>query len=238
MNKNRKLLIYKILLALLGIFTIILVIKYLPRIIELTVSLDKFRDYIVSLGRIGSIVFIFFQILQTVIAPIPGEVIQVAGGYIYGVPLGIIYTTLGMLVGAIIAFYFTRLIGGSFIQKLLKRKNSQWMKNIMDSKKFSVILFIVFLVPGLPKDFLIYVAGLTPIKPLRFFGILLVSRFPWLLASVSIGSNLHYGNYVSTMVVSFIALISFILGIVYKDKLINKLSYDKNVQESYKAKAN
>ncbi|OBR96563.1 TVP38/TMEM64 family inner membrane protein YdjZ [Clostridium ragsdalei P11] len=238
MNKNRKLLIYKILLVLLGIFTITLVMKYLPRIIELTVSLDKFRGYIVSLGRSGSIVFIFFQILQTVIAPIPGEVIQVAGGYIYDVPLGIIYTTVGMLLGAIIAFYFTRLIGGSFIQKLLKGENSQWMKNIMDSKKFSFILFIVFLVPGLPKDFLIYVAGLTSIKPLRFFGILLVSRFPWLLASVSIGSNLHYGNYVSTMVVSFIALISFVLGIVYKDKLINKLSYDKNVQESYKAKAN
>ena len=207
-------------------------LKYLPRILELTVSLDKFRDYIISLGSFGSVVLIFFQMLQTVIAPIPGEVIQVAGGYIYGVTFGVIYSTLGLLLGAIIAFYFTRLIGTPFIKKLINKKNSQWMADIMDSKKFSAILFIVFLVPGLPKDFLIYVAGLTPINPLKFFGILLISRFPWLLASVSIGSNLHYGNYISTIIVSLIALVSFILGICYKDKLISKFSkssYNKNV---------
>lgn len=232
MDKSKKFLICKISLALLGFLTIILVLKYLPRILELTVSLDKFRDYIISLGSFGSVVLIFFQMLQTIIAPIPGEVIQVAGGYVYGVTFGVIYTTIGLLLGAIIAFYFTRLIGTPFIEKLINKKNSQWMVDIMDSKKFSAILFIVFLVPGLPKDFLIYVAGLTPINPLKFFGILLISRFPWLLASVSIGSNLHYGNYISTIIVSLIAIVSFILGICYKDKLISKFSkssYNKNV---------
>lgn len=232
MDKSKKFLICKISLALLGFLTIILVLKYLPRILELTVSLDKFRDYIISLGSFGSVVLIFFQMLQTIIAPIPGEVIQVAGGYVYGVTFGVIYTTIGLLLGAIIAFYFTRLIGTPFIEKLINKKNSQWMVDIMDSKKFSAILFIVFLVPGLPKDFLIYVAGLTPINPLRFFGILLISRFPWLLASVSIGSNLHYGNYISTIIVLLIAIVSFILGICYKDKLISKFSkssYNKNV---------
>jgi len=232
MDKSKKFLICKISIALLGFLTIILVLKYLPRILELTVSLDKFRNYIISLGSFGSVVFIFFQILQTVIAPIPGEVIQVAGGYIYGVTFGVIYSTLGLLLGAIIAFYFTRLIGTPFIKKLINKKNSQWMADIMDSKKFSAILFIIFLVPGLPKDFLIYVAGLTPINPLKFFGILLIGRFPWLLASVSIGSNLHYGNYISTIIISLIAIVSFILGIRYKDKLISrfsKSSYNKNV---------
>jgi len=232
MDKSKKILICKISLALLGFLTIILALKYLPRILELTISLDRFRDYIISLGSFGSVVFIFFQMLQTIIAPIPGEVIQVAGGYIYGVTFGVIYTTIGLLLGAIIAFYFTRLIGTPFIEKLLNRKNSQWMVDIMDSKKFSAILFIIFLVPGLPKDFLIYVAGLTPINPLKFFGILLISRFPWLLASVSIGSNLHYGNYISTIIVSLIAIVSVILGICYKDKLISKFSkssYNKNV---------
>lgn len=232
MNKSKKFLICKISLSLLGFLTIILVLKYLPRILELTVSLDKFRNYIISLGSFGSVVFIFFQVLQTIIAPIPGEVIQIAGGYIYGVTFGVIYSTLGLLLGAIIAFYFTRLIGTPFIKKLINKKNSQWMADIMDSKKFSAILFIIFLVPGLPKDFLIYIAGLTPINPLKFFGILLISRFPWLLASVSIGSNLHYGNYISTIIVSVISLVSFILGIRYKDKLIIKFSnfsYNKNV---------
>lgn len=229
MKKPTKLSLYKIPLVLLGILTVILILKFLPNILELTLSLDKFRSYIVSLGNFGFIVFIFFQILQTVIAPIPGEVIQAAGGYIYGVPLGTIYTTVGMLIGAVIAFYFTRFIGGSFIQKLLERKNSKWITDIMNSKKFSIILLIFFIIPGLPKDLLIYAAGLTNIKPLRFFSILFIGRFPWLLASVSIGANLHYRNYIPTIIVSLIALISFILGILYKDKLIDKFSYDKNI---------
>ncbi|AKA70902.1 TVP38/TMEM64 family protein [Clostridium scatologenes] len=235
MDEFKKNLICKTLPILLIASMAILLVKYLPNILELTMSLDKFRSYIVSLKGLGSIVLIGFQVLQTVIAPIPGEVIQVAAGYIYGVPIGLTYSIVGMLLGAIIAFYFTRMIGGSFIEKLLNKENSKWMKDIMDSKKFSVILFIVFLVPGLPKDFLIYVAGLTPIKPLKFFGILLVSRFPWLLASVSIGSNLHYGNYTSTIIVSLLALVSFILGMLYKDKLINKLSSIRDSHKSCKA---
>ncbi|WPC40009.1 TVP38/TMEM64 family protein [Clostridium sp. JS66] len=234
MDKSKKFFIFKIFMYLLGICTAVLVLKYLPNIIELTMSLDKFRNYIVSLGKLGTIVFIFFQVLQTVIAPIPGEVIQVAGGYIYDVSLGITYTTVGMLLGAIIAFYFTRFIGASFVEKLMNRNNSKWLNDIMDNKKFSIILFIIFFVPGLPKDFLIYVAGLTPIKPLKFFGILLVSRFPWLLASVTVGSNLHYRNYTSTVIIGSFALIAFVLGIIYKDKIINKLSCNNNYKESYK----
>ncbi|OCA96696.1 TVP38/TMEM64 family protein [Clostridium beijerinckii] len=232
MDRAKKVLIGKALLALLGILAIAVTIEYLPYIIEITMSLDKFRDYIISTGKFGSFLFIFFQMLQTVIAPIPGEVIQVAGGYIYGVTLGLIYTTLGMLFGAVIAFYFTRLIGGAFIEKLIKKNKSQWILDLTNSKKFSITLFIFFIIPGLPKDFLIYVAGLTPIKPLKFFGILLVSRFPWLFASVAIGSNIHYGNYMSTIVILIIAVTLFVLGIIYKDKLINKFSQANQINEN------
>jgi uncharacterized membrane protein YdjX (TVP38/TMEM64 family) len=98
------------------------------------------------------------------------------------------------------------------------------MADMLDNKKFSVFLFIVFIIPGLPKDMFIYAAGLTPIKPLRFFTILLVARFPWLLASVSIGANMYHKNYLSTIIISAVAIISFILGLIYKDKLIHKLS--------------
>ncbi|WP_026886958.1 TVP38/TMEM64 family protein [Clostridium beijerinckii] len=232
MDRVKKVLIGKALLALLGTLAIAVTIEYLPYIIEITMSLDKFRNYIISTGKFGSFLFIFFQMLQTVIAPIPGEVIQVAGGYIYGVTIGLIYTTLGMLFGAVIAFYFTRLIGGAFIEKLIKKNTSQWILDLTNSKKFAITLFIFFIIPGLPKDFLIYVAGLTPIKPLKFFGILLVSRFPWLLASVAIGSNIHYGNYISTIVISIIAVTLFVLGIIYKDKLINKFSQANQINEN------
>lgn len=224
MDKSKKLLISKISLVILGLLVIIPLLKHLPAILELTVSVDKFRDYIISTGKIGPLIFILFQILQTVIAPIPGEVIQLAGGYIYGVPLGTLYTTVGMLVGAGIAFFFTRLLGGNFIENLMKKKKFKWMTDMIGNKKFSIFLFIFFFIPGLPKDYLIYVAGLTTIKPLKFFGILIVSRLPWLLASVSVGASVFEKNYSSTIIISVIAGLAFILGLIYKDKLINKFS--------------
>lgn len=201
-----------------------IVLKYLPVILELTASIEKFRDYILSIGSLGPLAVILFQIVQTVVAPIPGEIVQVAGGYVYGICLGSLYVTVGMLLGAIMAFYFARFMGGSFMERLLQKEKFQWMLNFADSRKFSIFLFTFFFIPGLPKDLLIYLAGMTSIKPLKFFTILLVSRFPWILLSVTIGANIYQKNYLPTVVISVIALLSFVLGLVYKDKLINKLS--------------
>lgn len=213
--------LYRILLILLAIVVIIPVIIYLPEILKLTVSIDGFRDYILSMGRSGPLIFIFFQVLQTVIAPIPGEVIQIAGGYIYGTTLGTAYSVLGLLLGAVIAFYFTRLLGRDYVAKLLQKDKLKWMANLLEDKKLPIFLFIIFFIPGMPKDMFIYAAGLTSIKPLKFFVILLVSRFPWLLASVCVGSNIYHKNYTATIIISAVAVIAFLLGIIYKDKLIN-----------------
>lgn len=223
-GKSKKLLFLKISLAILGILIIILIIKYFPVIVALTLSVEKFRDYILSVGKLGPAVFILFQILQTVIAPIPGEAIQIAGGYIYGVLLGTGYTVAGMLIGAVMAFYFTRILGGSYIEKILEKKKFQWMADIMNGNKFAVFLFVFFFIPGLPKDILIYLAGLTKIKPYKFFLVLLAGRLPWLLASVSVGANLYQKNYTLTIIISVIALLGALLGLLFKDKVIYKFS--------------
>ncbi|MBW5448715.1 TVP38/TMEM64 family protein [Cohnella sp. CFH 77786] len=230
---SKKGLVGKITVASLGLVIFVLVIQYLPHILRLTVSIDEFRDYILSTGKLGPILLIFYQLLQIIIAPIPGEVIQIAGGYIYGISFGTLYITVGMLLGAIVAFYFTRFLGRTFIERLLKKDKFKWMARMLDNKKISVFLFIIFIIPGLPKDLFIYAAGLTTIKPLRFFTILLVARFPWLLASVSIGSNIYQQNYLTTIIISGVSILAFILGLIYKDKLINKLSgFKKSISES------
>ena len=221
----------KVLLACVGLVTTIVFIRYLPELLRLTMSLDAFRDYILSTGKLGPVMLVLFQILQTVIAPIPGEVVQIAGGYIYGTTLGAIYVTGGMMLGAMIAFYFTRCLGGSFIERLLQKDKFKWMRGMMDNNKFSVFLFIIFIIPGLPKDMFIYAAGLTTMKPLRFFTILLFARLPWLLASVSVGANIYDKNYGPTIVISVISVVAFVLGLIYKDKLIDKLSSFKKGEE-------
>lgn len=223
--KNKR--IIKILTALLGLAAILVFAKKLPWFVELTLSPERFRDYIIGLDHKGILVFIFFQVLQTLIAPIPGEVIQIAGGYIYGVVLGTLYSTAGLMVGGVIAFFFTRIIGYSFVERIVQRKNAEWLESMVNSKKSSFAMFLVFLIPGMPKDFLIYIAGLTPIKPSKFFTILLAGRFPWLLASVCIGANMHNGNNKAAIALIIIGALCFFLGILFKDKIIDKFTKTK-----------
>lgn len=217
----------KVLAIVVAVLLVILLIKYMPKLLLITVSLEEFKNYILSMGHFGVLMIILFQGLQTIIAPIPGEVIQIAGGYLYGIPLGTIYNLIGLIIGSGMAFYFARLIGRDFVENLIEKKKLKWINNIMESKKFEIILFIIFLVPGLPKDFMIYVAGLTNLKPIKFFVISVISRLPWIMISASVGANINAGNYGMTIVIAVIAIIGFLMGVFYKDWIINKLSKEQ-----------
>lgn len=217
----------KVLAIVVAVLLVILLIKYMPKLLLITVSLEEFKKYILSMGHFGAIMIILFQVLQTIVAPIPGEVIQIAGGYLYGIPLGTIYNLIGLIIGSGMAFYFTRLLGREFVENLIKKKNLNWINNIMESKNFEIILFIIFIVPGLPKDFMIYVAGLTNLKPIKFFVISVISRLPWIMISASVGANINAGNYGMTIVIAVIAIIGFLMGVFYKDQIIKKLSKER-----------
>ena len=109
----------KFLVILSTILLTILLIKFTPKLLLITVSLEEFKNYILSMGSMGAIILILFQALQTIIAPIPGEAIQVAGGYLYGNILGTTYNLMGLVIGSGIAFYFTRLVGKMCIRDSL-----------------------------------------------------------------------------------------------------------------------
>ncbi|MFX3650629.1 MAG: TVP38/TMEM64 family protein [Paenibacillus sp.] len=212
---------------LLGMFIMLsigLLIYYSPAIIKIMSSMDNFRAYIHSTGHWGPVMFILFQILQIVVAPIPGEVVQVAGGYIYGTAIGSLYTTVGLILGSAMAFYFTRFIGRTYISRLLQRKNDKWMSFIHDERKFSAFLFIFFVIPGLPKDMLVFVAALTTISSFRFFTILIVGRLPWIIASAAVGSKIHMQQYTIAIIICIIAVIGFVLGYIYREKLMGLFS--------------
>ncbi|UPK44745.1 TVP38/TMEM64 family protein [Paenibacillus pabuli] len=236
MPQPSKKVMYNILLGLLIILSISLLVYYSPAIIKIMSSMDNFRAYIHSTGHWGPVMFMLFQILQIVVAPIPGEVVQVAGGYIYGTALGSLYTTAGLILGSAIAFYFTRFIGRAYILRLLQKKNYKWMSFIHDEKKFSAFLFIFFVIPGLPKDMLVFVAALTSISSFRFFTILIVGRLPWIIASAAVGSTIHMQQYTIAIMISVIAVIGFVLGYIYREQLAGFFSRSDRTKAKPKSK--
>ena len=212
-----------VLLVAFILFLVIVTVKYAPGVTKLASEPAKFRDVIQSHGYTGIFVFISVQILQVVIAAIPGEVVQIAGGYIYGTWLGALYLVMGAIAGSVIAFYASRLLGYPLVKAFVSEEKLTRFNFLLKSQKSEVIIFVLYLLPGIPKDILTYIAGLTPVKPLNFLITSIVARLPALFVTAYIGANLEEKNYLRVIVLSSAAVIVFFLGALYKDWAIDKI---------------
>jgi uncharacterized membrane protein YdjX (TVP38/TMEM64 family) len=232
-NKKKKLIAYVFLIAAFLSVVVYLGIRLGPRITELAQKPQELKDMLKSFGWKGVLIFIGLQVLQVVVAAIPGEFVQIAGGYIYGTFAGTLYSLAGIVTGSVLVFAVARLIGYPVVKIFVAPKQLEKFSFMMNSKRSEAAMFILFLIPGIPKDILTYIAGLTPVKPLKFFAIITIGRLPALLGSSIIGHSTQQGNYGIAITVSTIAVILFAVGLIFRDRIIdwaNKLikNNDKN----------
>lgn len=220
-----KLIVKITILAAIVIAMTFISIKYAPFIKKIIPhslkDLDKFKDYILSFGVWGVLIYILFQIIHVIIIIIPGEFVQIAGGFIYGTVFGTIYTFIGIFLGVVLVFFATRILGYSVIKIFIPKDKLEKYNYLINSQKVEIIMFLLFLIPGIPKDTLTYIAGLTPIKPLRFLILCSIARFPGILGSAFIGAKLESESYIAVIIVSAIAVILFILGLIFQKRIID-----------------
>lgn len=147
----------------------------------------------------------------------------------YGPIGGFIVISLGAFISSFIIFFAVRKFGKKFIysfiskEKIDKIENSKWFSN---KKKIDTILFVLFFIPGTPKDLLVYMGGLLPIKPAKFLMISTFARFPSIISSTIAGSNLVEGNWM--IIVATYAVTFAIAGVIIyvfnkKEKVYIKL---------------
>jgi uncharacterized membrane protein YdjX (TVP38/TMEM64 family) len=195
-------------------------IRFGPDLTRMVSDPHKFREYVLSFGPWSAVIFMLFQVLQVVIAVIPGEPVQIAGGYIFGTFWGTVYSTLGITIGYIIVFTCVKLFGFPLVKILVPEKDLNKLSALINSPKLETTIFLLFLIPGIPKDILVYVAGLTPIKPVLFFIIITIARFPAMLGSSFVGAKIESSQYLIAIIVSVIASVLFVLGYIYKQRII------------------
>ncbi len=222
-ENKKKLWIYIVLITVFLGLTAYAAVRFGPQLTALARKPEDFRRLLNSFGWKGVLVFTGIQMLQVVVAAIPGEVVQLAGGYIYGTWFGTLYSLTGIALGSIIVFFIARLLGYPVVKLLVSPRQLEKFNFMINSEKSEIAMLLFFLIPGIPKDILTYIAGITPVKPLRFFIIITVGRLPALLASSYLGHNMQKGNYGIVIALSVAALILFIAGIILKDKIIRKL---------------
>ena len=222
MRKLRPLIVFNIIFAALFVGSIVYVtIRFGPELTRLVSDPHKFREYLLSFGPWSAGVFMLFQVLQVVIAVIPGEPVQIAGGYIFGTVWGTIYSTLGITIGYIIVFTSVKLFGYPLVKIFAPKKELEKFSVLVNSPKLETTIFLLFLIPGIPKDILVYIAGLTPIKPVLFFIIITFARFPAMLGSSFIGAKIESSQYLIAVIFSVTASILFVFGYIYKKRIIN-----------------
>lgn len=170
---------------------------------------------------LGIVVFLLLQVLQIVVALIPGAVIQILGGVLFGGFWGSVLCIFGTLLGEAAVFYIVKLLGMPLVEALVDEKGIKKLSFLQDTKKVELAVFILYLIPVMPKDALTYIAPLTKIKPSTFFVLSITARAPSMIMSIVFGSSLSSGNTVAALVIFAAVAVAGIVGIMYKDRIIN-----------------
>ncbi len=213
-------------IALAAAFLVLLVlasIRVAPVFARLLGRPEEVGRFVASYGSVGALVYIVLQVVQVVVFVIPGEIVQVAGGYVFGTWLGALLSVAGILAGTAVAFFAARVLGYGLVQALVSPKKLQKFEFLISDPKAEIVLFVLFLVPGIPKDSLVYISGLTPVRPLRFFMISMIARLPGIWGAAYIGAHLQRRDFLPVWILSGIALVLFIAGVLLRDRLIDRL---------------
>lgn len=174
---------------------------------------EIFKEKITNTGFSGMLMLFSLQIAQIFLAIIPGEPLEILAGMCYGWLGGTIFILVTVLITTTTIFHLVRKFGKKFVYEFLDKKKVdkiQKSKTFNNPKKIEFIIFILFFIPGTPKDLLIYISGLLPIKPLRFILISTFARFPSIISSTLAGSNIMKGDFKTTIL---IYVVTFLIAI-------------------------
>ena len=181
---------------------------------------------------IGGLLTLFgLQFAQIFLIILPGEPIEILAGMCYGGLGGLIFVTVSAFIISSIIFFMVRKLGKKFVydfcdeKKVKKIENSKIFKN---PKKIEWIMIILFLIQGTPKDLLVYIAALLPIKPLRFILISTFARFPSVISSTFAGDNLLEGNWQNSIIIYVVTFLLVGISIF----IVNKLDKSKTTEEA------
>lgn len=156
---------------------------------QLWTNKDLLLDRIRSCGPLAPLAYILLQTIQTVVAPIPGQVVGSIGGLLFGW-WGILWTLIGSTIGYLIVLLLSKRFGRPLLEKIFKKSAISKFDFILSSRSSAMILFAIFLLPGFPDDIVCYIAGLTNLSIKKLMVIILLGRFPTIVLTNYLGAGL------------------------------------------------
>lgn len=190
----------------------------------------QFKEKITNSGTTGMLILFGLELAQVVLAILPGEPVELLAGICFGPIWGTIFLMVSVFIVTAMIYFFVKKYGRDFIyeffpkEKVNKVENSKLFK---DPQKVETVMALLFLIPGTPKDLLVYIGGLLPIKTSRFLALSTLLRFPSIISSTIAGDKLLEGQWkvsILAYVITF-AITAIVIFVVNKfDK--NKVTED------------
>jgi uncharacterized membrane protein YdjX (TVP38/TMEM64 family) len=231
-DRARWAIVTAVLLALLAI--IIWLVAADAAIIRFVVRLyqDKkfLKETVRSWGWMAPLVFIAIQAIQVIISPIPGEITGPVGGALFGTWLGLFYSTIGLTIGTLFCFWVGRKWGEPLVRPWLSEHHWNRMNFILEAEG-AIICFILYLVPGFPKDIVSYLFGISPMPFWLFAIVSTVARIPGTWVSSYFGAHVAEQQYIYALAFMAVVIALCLPVYYYRHRIINRFHKPRTDQE-------
>ena len=201
----------------LGLFLVlfVLVAWYAGRpLVAFASEPERFQQWVDSQGLLAPVLFMGMVILQVVVAVIPGEPLEIAAGYAFGALEGTVLCVLGTLIGGVLVFLLVRRFGAQAVEVFFDLEKFRSLRFFQDRRRLTFWVFLVFFLPGTPKDVLCYFVGLTDMRLRTWILVSAVARIPSIITSTVGGSALGMGEYAFAAIAFLAALAISGLGLL------------------------
>ena len=187
-------------------------------------SSDKLSKFLESLGPYSPAVFVLLQVLQVVAAPIPGELTGVAGGYVYGETFGFILSSVGLTLGSWVAFELASILGRPFVERFVSQEVLHKF-DFLTTNTGATLCFLLFLIPGFPKDYLCYLLGLSRMKLGTFLMVSIIGRIPGTYLLTMQGAKFRSEEYYELAAFAVISAIIMLAAYLYRNRIYHWIKH-------------
>ena len=185
----------------------------------------EFKQTVANSGIKGFLMLFGLQFAQIFLPILPGEPIEILSGMCYGWFWGTVFLIISTGIISACIYILVKMLGKNFVkffcgeEKIEKIENSELFKN---PHKIEHLMLILFLIPGVPKDILVYIGGLLPIKPARFLLIATFARFPSIISSTLAGDKIAVGDWKMSIILYVLVIIIVAIIVYFIDKKDDK----------------
>ncbi len=183
---------------------------------------ELFRQWIDSYGVWGRAVYLLIVAMQVIVAVIPGEPFEIAGGYCFGFLEGTLLCLGGILLGSVIIFCFVKRFGHYFVNIFFKKETLDRLDFLKDPSRLNFLTFLIFAIPGTPKDLLTYTVGLTDMDLKTWALISFFARIPSVITSTYAGYTLGEQDYRKTVLIFAVTMVISVIGVFIYDRRSRK----------------